>query len=354
MSRASTISAPQQAPKQQQRPIEEPFDPETPLLNQAIVSTISRLEKASDSISKQLEKSAATRLLHSAMMGVAVDRLKAMITKDIADLLMKMMNTQDGFKTDRGEKQSNANNRTPYDRQTVIDCTAAALMRGVLFSGNMFNILFGECFITANGWLYKLQQIPGFSDFKVYPGTPAAANGQPAVRIGASWKMNGIKDDLRDAKGDEGIVFAVKVQSGMGPEAVVGKAKARAYRLIYETLTNTKQTNVDDDDVSVLAAAPVNGTAKAEPKAETPPATKADGEIVEPAPVDDGINEPPMVNAETVKLIHQLCIDLGLTDKVERNKAGVKQWEQMSQAAAEQWLSEHQREPGDEPEEIEE
>ena len=243
MSRVQTQSPTQ---PRQQAPAKE-IDPETPLLDNMLLAAIGKLEKTSSVIGKQLEDPALSRMQHSLMQGLAIERIKRAITPEIAKILMNLMNTKHGFATDKGPKQKKPENQQVYQTEIVIDCAVAALLDGVLWAGNQFNIIAGGPYITRWGWLYKLQNLPGFSDMNVAPGVPKYDNGKCFVRFGGTFVFNGVKHTLTDPAGVPGIPLPIKMDAYSSEDQILGKAWSKGLRHIYRTLTNSTQTITGDD-----------------------------------------------------------------------------------------------------------
>ena len=243
----SRVQTPTQ-PRQQAPPPTKEIDPETPLLDTMLLAAVGKLEKTSSVIGKQLEDPALSRMPHSLMKGLAIERLRRAITPEIAKILMNLMNTKHGFKTDKGPKQKKAEAMQPYQLEVVMDCAIAALLDGVLWAGNQFNIIAGECYITREGWLYKLQTLPGFSDMDVSPGVPKYDNGKCYVRFGGTYLFNGVNRELKDPAGVPGIPLPIRMDQYSSEDQILGKAWSKGLRHIYRTLTGTTQTiSVSDD-----------------------------------------------------------------------------------------------------------
>lgn len=217
--------------------------PETPLLDQAVLSAVNNLEQTAAEIARQIDEAAFSPVQLSLTRGMAIARLRAAITPPIESLLLGLANTKHGFRTDRGPQRKDPAEQEPYPPKVVIDCAIAALLDGVSWTGNEFAILDGEHYITGEGWAAKLAKLSGFTDLVPRPGVPETIKGQLCVRYGASWRFNGVVQELRDVDG-QGVPFPVEVTDECRrPAQLVGKAGAKALRMIYRMLTGSVQTS---------------------------------------------------------------------------------------------------------------
>jgi hypothetical protein len=109
--------------------------------------------------------------------------------------------------------------------------------------GNEWNILAGRFYATKNGIGRKLKELAGFTDFKPSFQVPRMSGEKGAiVTASASWKMNGVPDKIERE-------FAVKVNSGMGSDAIIGKATRKARAWLYGYLTGSEIPDGDIEDV---------------------------------------------------------------------------------------------------------
>ncbi len=74
------------------------------------------------------------------------NQVKQMLEQN-AGLIMGLQNSPMGFKTDK---------KDGYDQTTVIECAVVALSYGCHLSGNHFNIIAKNAYITKEGYFYKL------------------------------------------------------------------------------------------------------------------------------------------------------------------------------------------------------
>jgi hypothetical protein len=179
--------------------------------------------------------------------------LRAALTDDvIANVFMPLQGTKLGFRTDKDAGQG-------YPVTVVRECLIEAMIRGFQPIGNEMNIIAGNAYFTKEGYERKVAQFPGLTDFEGSPGVVHVVRDVGAlVPYHASWKLNGAEGSLVcdvveiDGK-DRDRRIMVKVNSGMGSDAILGKAKRKFYARVYEKLSGVKPTDGDVDDLSAGA-----------------------------------------------------------------------------------------------------
>lgn len=169
------------------------------------------------------------------VMADAMNELRVALLPKI-DAFVKLQNTPLGFKTDRTEAPF-------YSKEVVCDALIEATIRGVEPVGNQFNIIASRCYITKEGYEYKLKGLQGFTDFKYEIGVPQMVpSGEGAiVECSATWKYNGTAD-TKTSK------IPVKVNKGMGVDATIGKATRKFFKRVYEQVTGA--TEEDDAEIT--------------------------------------------------------------------------------------------------------
>ena len=178
------------------------------------------------------------------LQGALIYNLNQILTPQVMQYITWMQNTPLGFLTDRQGQG--------YDVDTVRGCVIEAGMRGLNLTGNEFNIISGRCYVTKNGLKHMLKNIPGLR-FGVTPALPKMiADKQATISMHIDWSLNGVKQE-RD------VEFSIRVNAGMGADAIVGKGTRKAYAWLYEEVTNN---TVDEGDVSDV---PVNVTPRTSP-----------------------------------------------------------------------------------------
>jgi hypothetical protein len=139
--------------------------------------------------------------------------------------VMALQGSAIGFKTDKDQGGG-------YPESTVRDCLIEATLAGVYPVGNEFNIIAGRAYITKEGMGRKLRDIDGLS-YSILPGVPSMKEGGAIVPMNVEWTFKG-NSSKRE------LPICVKVNGGMGADAVIGKATRKARAWLYQTVTGSE------------------------------------------------------------------------------------------------------------------
>ncbi len=167
---------------------------------------------------------------------------------------MALQGTGLGFLTDKDVAKNGEKPGYPITDVKLVAIEAALM--GAHWVGNEFNIISCRPYLTKNFFTRKLREFDGFTDLKLFPGVPVLAGEKGAlVPYVATWKLNGVEDRIErlvtkladNREIDERI--CVKVNSGMGADAILGKAERKIKAAIYGRLTGSEVADGDVDDV---------------------------------------------------------------------------------------------------------
>lgn len=175
------------------------------------------------------------------IMSAGITALREALTPQIMERIMPLMNSPNGFKTDRDPSRRNRDGKSsdPYPVAVVKECMITSLLLGLYPVNNEWNIIAGQCYPALNGWKRKFEQIPGISDIVLVPGNPTPHQKVAIVRVALSWKLNGVPGQLTDHEGKPGRPFSITFNGYEGIDQLIGKAKARAYRAAFEQATGS-------------------------------------------------------------------------------------------------------------------
>lgn len=177
----------------------------------------------------------------------AVEILEDLLDDNYMRPILKLQGKRLGFRTDKDKSGG-------YDKHVVKSCLIEAVLMGVQPVGNQFNIIAAGPYITKEGFGYMLKNIPGLN-YKIIhelPRVNAAATGA-AVKSRISWQISG-----GDVKEQE-LEMPIKVNSGQGTDAIIGKATRKARAWLYERLTGVEISDGDINDLDRLAPAVKKG-----------------------------------------------------------------------------------------------
>jgi len=193
-----------------------------------------------------------------------INALRNLVDGPILDSWLTLADTPLGFKTDRapGSKDRNGKALTPYRREVIRDAIIDALLRGAEIIGNEFNVISGKYYLTKEYFERQLKEI-GVEQLRVVEGVPQTmgSNGQGAlVPMRASWVYAETEQsiDCIEENGQDNRI-AVRVNSGMGTDAILGKAYRKLYARIHRRCTNStwlaKEIDTVDGEVADLGKA---------------------------------------------------------------------------------------------------
>lgn len=159
-------------------------------------------------------------------MAAGVQRLRQSITSAMMKDIMALQGTALGFRTDKDRDGG-------YPVEVVKDCAIEAVLRGFRLVGNEINIISGRMYGTKEGFARLVREFEGVTDLRLVPSVPRMQNGGALVSYKATWRIDGAPQTL-DRE------FAVRVNSGMGADAIIGKATRKMLAAIYGQLTGSE------------------------------------------------------------------------------------------------------------------
>ena len=168
-------------------------------------------------------------------LGLAINELRAALDSRVMQSLSKLQNTKLGFQTD---------NRAGYPLEIVRDCIIHAASLGLYPTGNQFNIIGGNMYVTKEGVTRLLQNLTKLSRLKIITRIKEVREGLPGRRKDGSTYTR--EEAVTEAVitcmyGDEAISetleFVIRVNAGMGADAVLGKCERKAKGWLYNYLT---------------------------------------------------------------------------------------------------------------------
>lgn len=226
------MSTPLTQPKKYELASPEAFAETAAALDEVVLSGI----KAT-SVEKGFSKAFIT--------AAAIENLKLMLTDEIMKPIMGLQGSPLGFRTDKDSTGG-------YPVKVVRDCAITALLKGVQVTGNMFNIIANRDYITKEGFTYLLKNYKGLDSYSIIHGIPVMKGDKGAVVTSTiTWTYAG-KDFSQT------LDTAIRVNNGMGTDAILGKADRKVKCWLYNHLSGNNYSDADADDAHDLE--PVNRT----------------------------------------------------------------------------------------------
>lgn len=193
------------------------------------------------------------------MVAAAVQALRTAITDEMMQDIMALQGTRLGFVTDKDKSGG-------YDIKTVKECVIEATLRGFRPVGNEMNIIAGRFYGTKEGFERKVAEHPGLTDLRLKFGIPQNKNGGAVVECSAKWLLCGLSQSLERE-------IPVKVNAGMGVDAILGKATRKLLKAVYGHVTGSEHTMPDGDADDAIDAKSTPVADDLTPKLPTPKTT---------------------------------------------------------------------------------
>lgn len=273
------------------------------------METVSVLQQCADEAQALVGVEAMERTFVTAAI---MKRIREELAKPgVMTAIASLQNSAVGFMTDR----PNSKNPAPYTEKDLVDPTAEALIRGFLPINNEYNVISRRFYAAKTGLGRKLKEFPGLVNLKIIPGIPHIATEKAAVvkvKITATYKGNEISEELE---------FSIRVNEGMGADAVTGKAIRKSRAWLFGYLTDTEIPEGDIEEIRVAGALNVTPGSAGESSSvadrlrgqtapvETPQASETAPEIKDEKSKDWSNASPDEVILEVDRLI----TDSGLT-----------------------------------------
>lgn len=172
----------------------------------------------------------APSIRKSLILQHGINALRRTLNDKLMADIESLAGTKLGFKTDK-----------KYSRQEIREAVIEALCRGAFWVGNEFNIIAGSCYLTKEYFERKLRELDGLTELRIVEGVPHMLGDKGAlVEMHATWKWQGQPDEMHCVKdGNSDTRIVVKVNSGMGADAILGKAKRKLYARIWNRVTGS-------------------------------------------------------------------------------------------------------------------
>lgn len=185
--------------------------------------------------------------------GYYLNEIKKQITGKPLEIIKSLMNTGIGFKTDHNPNDPNCKYKDIYSDDIIKNCVVQAVMLGLRIHGNEFNILGGNFYATKEGLDRIVHSNPSLEEKvkdKVKNFRQDDKTGIWGITFEYSYKLKG------ESKVTEEVTVLVKGKQGnydIPFDAVMGKAKRKLYKTVYNDMTQGfKLEDADDiDDIEL-------------------------------------------------------------------------------------------------------
>ena len=238
----------------------------TALVPRASEEAITQLEAIAGEC-QHMQRAALSAMQRTFRIAAAARALNQLITDDMMEDVMSLQNTPVGFLVAENDKAGNPIN---LPVATVKRVMIEATIKGLRMVGNEVNVFAGGKVYAAQAGLMRLvREWPGISDIRVNL-YPSESRGQHrVVQCRASFVLDG-ETRVFDFTGDRAI--PIRVNAGMGEDAIQGKAKRKLFAKLYESLCGVSHELVEDDNFDTVEVAGSSKAATAELLADLPQA----------------------------------------------------------------------------------
>lgn len=182
--------------------------------------------------------------------------LRTLFTEEFVNrTFMPLRGTKLGFRTDRDNEPRDKQ----YSWEIVRDCIIDCLLRGFYPINNELNVIGGNPYYTKEAFDRVVPDFEGLSQLEITRGVPQPGSDNTSlVPMRATWLLHGrphaLICELETAPGGVQIDrrIPVRVNSGMGVDAVLGKAHRKLLARVYERLTKWRFTVEGEDEGEVI------------------------------------------------------------------------------------------------------
>jgi hypothetical protein len=179
-------------------------------------------------------------------IAAAIRDLERALTPQIMAEIASLQGTSLGFKADKR-----------YGPEELRAPVIEALVRGFRLVGNEMNVIAGNFYGAQAGFERKVTEFPGLTDLNLAYDVMEATNGVARVQCIATFRLRGEpkKWERQVENSDAGRFdnrIPIRVNSGMGLDAIIGKARRKFNAWIFDRLTGaaypTPEGDMDGDD----------------------------------------------------------------------------------------------------------
>lgn len=177
----------------------------------------------------------------------AIVKLKALLTTDYMSPIMALQGSRLGFRTDK-DLNKDKTKGPGYPVTIVRDCLIEAVLIGLQPTGNQFNIIASNMYITKEGCGEILNKYPGLS-WSVVCGLPKVTTTSAAVDAEITWRLpNMVEPNTKT------IPIAIKIDQWTSVDAIIGKATRKGRAWLIGAITGVEIPEGDVTDITNVKA----------------------------------------------------------------------------------------------------
>ncbi len=175
----------------------------------------------------------------------AIRKLNALITDDMMTDVMALQGHPLGFRTDKDRDKTTGGPGPGYPVEVVRPAFIEATVRNFRSVNNEWNIIAGRFYGAKAGFERLVKTYPGLTGFSESASIPERHGDRAFVGYVAQWQLDGQLMNIQksEKKLADGTPFddrfVIRVNQGMGDDAILGKCYRKAYAAVYDVLTGS-------------------------------------------------------------------------------------------------------------------
>lgn len=218
-----------------------------------VVVTLDDIFTQIDTITTNLPQVSGESFRHTFALAKAITDMELLFENpDIKATVLAMRGSPLGFLTDKDYGE-------PYAWPIVKRAAIQAMLEKYRLSGNEWNLIGSRFMPVKCGKFRHIIEFPGLSNFDPTTTSATFVFEERADKYGkkveictakvkcfATWLVDGKKYSI--GFGDDQLVFKIRVNKGMGDDAVIGKALSKLFGRVLMRLMGVSIPEVDDID----------------------------------------------------------------------------------------------------------
>jgi len=187
---------------------------------------------------------------NSLVVANAIGFMQEALTPEIMAPIMNLQGSKLGFKTDRDLVKNNNTGKYEkgpgYPLDVVKNCFIEMSLIGLLPTGNMWNIIGGNSYVTKEGGTHLLKKPMNFKQAISFTDVQQSEDKMTAnVKAFIKWTFNGESNE-------EEVNFPVKSDKYTTFDALIGKADRKAKMWLYNKISGLNIADGDVEDVKYI------------------------------------------------------------------------------------------------------
>lgn len=184
---------------------------------------------------------------NSLVVANAIGFMQQALTPKIMEPIMNLQGSKLGFKTDRDLVKNQSTGKYEkgpgYPLEVVKNCFIEMSLIGLLPTGNMWNIIGGNSYVTKEGGTHLLKKLKDFKQAISFVDVKQSEDKLTAnVKALIKWTINGESNT-------EEVNFPVKSDKFTTFDALIGKADRKAKMWLYNKVSGLNIADGDADEI---------------------------------------------------------------------------------------------------------